>query len=82
MVDGLGHSRLEHESLEAALQKVLHGEGKDVVELVLALLKEPVAVHTAEQGLSLKDPSGVLLIEREEIPGRVPDPAESVLDPP
>lgn len=82
MVDGLGHSRLEYECLETTLQEVLDGEGENVIELVLTLLEEPVAVHPAKKSLALKDTARVLLVECEKIPGGVPDPAERILDPP
>ena len=82
MVNGLGHARLEDKGLEAAFQKVLDGECQHIIELVLRLVKEPVAEHPAEQCLALEDPARVLLVECQQVPCIVTDPAEGVLYPP
>lgn len=82
MVDGLGHAGLENKGLEAALEKVLDGEGEDVIKLVLCLIEETVTEHPSEQRLSLEDPARVLLVEGKEIPRVVADAAERVLHPP
>lgn len=82
MVDGLGHAGLENKGLEAALEKVLDGEGEDVIKLVLCLIEETVTEHPSEQRLSLEDPARVLLVEGEEVPRVVADAAERVLHPP
>ena len=82
VVDGLCHARFEDEGLEAAFQKVLDGECEHVIELVLSLVEEAVAEHPAEECLALEDPAGVLLVEGEEVPCVVSDPAECVLHPP
>ena len=82
MVDGLGHASLEDKSLKAPCQEVLSSEGKDVIKLVLTLSKQPIAVHAAEQCLTLKDTAGVLLIKCEQVPCSITDPAQSILDPP
>jgi hypothetical protein len=82
MVDGLGHASLEDKSLKAPCKEVLSSEGKDVIKLVLTLSKQPIAVHAAEQRLTLKDTAGVLLVKCEQVPCSVTDPAQSILDPP
>ena len=82
MVDGLGHAILEDDGLEAALEEVLNSEGKHVIQLVLTLTKETIAVHAAEECLTLKDTAGVLLIKCEQVPCSITDPAQSILDPP
>lgn len=82
MVDRLGHSRLEHLCLEPALEEVLHGEGQNIIELVLVLVKEPKPVHPAQKGLSLKYPPWVFLVEGEEIPCSITDATQGILDPP
>lgn len=82
MMNGLRHPRLEHKRLEAALEEVLHSESQNIIELVLSLVKEPVPVHPSEEGLSFKDPPRILLIQCQKLPGRIPDPAQSKLDPP
>ena len=82
MVDRLGHAGLEDEGLEAALKKVLDSKSQHVIELVLALVQQPVLVHPPQQGLSLEDPAWVLLVEGQKIPSIVSDTAQSILNPP
>lgn len=82
MVDGLGHPGLEDDGLKPPLEEVLDRKGEDVIELVLILAEQAVSIHPAKKSLSLEDPARVLLIQREELPRRVPDPAQSVLNSP
>lgn len=82
MVDRLGHAGLEDEGLEAALQKVLHSESQHVIKLVLALIQQAVLVHPSQQGFSLEDTAGVLLVQGQEISSIVSDTAQSILNPP
>lgn len=82
VVNGLGHPGFEDERLKAALEEILDGEGEDVIELVLSLVEESVAEHSAEKSLALEDPARVLLVEGEEVPRVVADAAERVLHPP
>lgn len=82
VMNRLGHTRLEHNSLKTTLEKILHGQRQDVIELVLALVEQPVPVHLPEKRLSFEDPLGVLLVERQEIPRGVTDAAQGVLDSP
>lgn len=82
MVDGLCHPRLEDESLQTALQEVLHGESEDVIKLVLSFLEEAIAVHPAKQGLSFENPARVLFVQREKFPCSIANPAQRVLHPP
>ncbi|CAA7395059.1 unnamed protein product [Spirodela intermedia] len=60
----------------------LNTRREDVVELVLALVKQPVPVHPAQERLPLEDPLLVLLVKLEELLGGVADAAQSVLHPP
>ena len=82
MVDGLGHAILEDDGLEAALEEVLNSEGKHVIQLVLTLTKETIAVHAAEECLTLKDTARVLLIQGEQLPGCISDTAQGILHTP
>ena len=82
MVDGLGHASLEDKSLKAPCQEVLSSEGKDVIKLVLTLSKQPIAVHAAEQCLTLKDTARILLIQGEQLPGCISDTAQGILHAP
>ena len=82
MVDGLGHAILEDDGLEAALEEVLNSEGKHVIQLVLTLTKETIAVHAAEKRLTLKDTARILLIQGEQLPGCISDTAQGILHTP
>jgi hypothetical protein len=82
MVNGFGHAILESNGLEAALEEVLNRESKHIIVLVLALTKETIAVHAAEQRLTLKDTAGVLLIQGEQLSCCISDAAQGVLHTP
>ena len=60
VVDGLGESTLEDESLEATLHEVLNGERQDVIQTLLVLLEDSVADHAAHEGLTFEDTLWVL----------------------
>ena len=49
----------------------LGGQGKNVIELVLALLQQAVLVHAAQQRLTLKQPLGLLVVQRQQRPRRL-----------
>jgi hypothetical protein len=66
VVDGLGEAKLVHAGLETALQEVLDLEGKDVIELHAGLIEHTDAHETANQGITLEQTLGVLLVESEE----------------
>ena len=82
VMNRLRHTRLKHNSLKTTLEKILHGQRQDVIELVLALVEKPVPVHLTEKRLSFEDPLGILLVERQKISSRVTDAAQGVLDSP
>jgi len=69
VVDGLGESTLEDESLEATLHEVLNGERQDVIQTLLVLLEDSVADHAAHEGLTFEDTLWVLLVLGEEHAG-------------
>lgn len=82
MVDRLGHTSLENLRLESALEKAFHCKGQHIIQLVLVLLQQAIPVHPPQQSLSLKDPTGILLIEGQKHPSIVTDTAQSILNPP
>lgn len=82
MVDGLRHASLEDKSLKAPCKEVLSSQGKDVIKLILALSKEPIAVHATKKSCALKDTAGILLIQCEQVPCSITDPAQCILNPP
>jgi hypothetical protein len=63
-------------------EEVLDSKRKHIIELVLALFKETVSLHSTKQRLSFEDTLRVLLVERKKLPGSVTDPAERELDAP
>ena len=71
VVDGLGEAELPHEGLEAALEEVLDLEGKDVIELHAGLVEDTDAHETANEGVTLEETLGVLLVESEELTGQL-----------
>jgi hypothetical protein len=66
VVDGLGETELVDAGLEAALQEVLDLEGQDVIELHAGLVEDTDTHETADEGVTLEETLGVLLVEREE----------------
>ena len=82
MVNRLGHTRLEHKGLKPALKKVLHGQGQDIIKLVLALIQKSIPVHPTQKGITLKDPTRILFIKSKKLPRSIADAAQSILNPP
>ena len=82
MMDGLCHAILEDNCLKATLKEVLNSERKNVIKFVLALTEETVAVHAAQECLTLKDTAGILFIKGEKLPSGIPDAAEGILHTP
>jgi hypothetical protein len=80
MVDRLGETELVDAGLETALQEVLDLQGQDVIEPHATLVEHTNADETADQGVSLEETLGVLLLERQErtvaVSDRVPCWAE------
>ena len=82
VVDGLGEALLEDLGLEAALEELLGGELEDEIELELLLGEEAEAAHSAEEGLSLEDPLGIVGGEGQEGTGGLTELGEGELDAP
>ncbi len=82
MMNGLGHARLEYKGLQAALQEVLHRQGKHIIKLVLALVQQTIAIHTSQKSFSLENAPSVLFVQCKQHAGIVPDAAECVLHSP
>ncbi|KAI5416755.1 hypothetical protein KIW84_041683, partial [Lathyrus oleraceus] len=81
-MNGLSHARFENKCLKAALEKVLHSKSQNIIELVLSFIKKTITKHSPQKCFTLKDPTRILLIQRQQIPRIVTDTAESVLNPP
>jgi nitrous oxidase accessory protein NosD len=67
VVDGLGEAELVDAGLETTLKEILNLKGKDVIELHAGLVEDTDAHKTANQGVTLEQTLGVLLIESEEL---------------
>lgn len=66
VVDGLGETELVDAGLETALQEVLNLQGQDVIELHAGLVEHTDTDETANEGVTLEEALGVLLVERQE----------------
>jgi hypothetical protein len=73
VVDGLGKTELVDAGLETALQEVLNLEGQDVIELHAGLVEHTDTDETANEGVTLKEALGVLLVESEERTAAISD---------
>ncbi len=68
--------------LEPPLEEVLDLEAEHVIELHPGLVEHPDADETAEEGVALEQPAGVLLFQGEEVAGGLADLGQGELDPP
>jgi hypothetical protein len=66
VVDGLGETELVDAGLQTALQKVLNLQGQDVIELHAGLVEDTDTHETANEGVTLEEALGILLVESEE----------------
>lgn len=66
VVDGLGKTELVDASLKTALQEVLDLEGQDVIELHAGLVEDTDTYETADEGVTLEEALGVLLVKGQE----------------
>jgi hypothetical protein len=66
VVDGLGETELVDAGLETALQEVLNLEGQDVIELHAGLVEDTDTDETANEGVTLEEALGVLLVESKK----------------
>jgi len=66
VVDGLSQTELVDAGLEAALQEILNLKGQHVIELHAGLVEHTDTHETANEGVTLEEALGVLLIEGEE----------------
>lgn len=82
VMDRLGKSSLEDQSLQSPFQKVLHSQSQHKIELVLGLIQKSVSVHTPQQSLTLKNTAGGLLVHSKEFSGIVSDTRKCILHTP
>ena len=67
MVDGLSQAALEDLGLEATLQEVLDLEGQHVIETHARLVEHTDADETTDEGVTLEETLGVLVVELEQL---------------
>lgn len=73
VVDGFSMSQLEHESLQATLQEVRRLQGQDIIQTLLGLIQETIAVHTLQKRIALENTTRIALLEREQRPCSIPN---------
>ena len=66
VVDRLGKTKLEHLGLKSAVHQLGGAQLQNVVQLLLLLGDQSQTSHAADDGSSLENSAGVLLIEGEE----------------
>lgn len=66
VVDRLGETELVDAGLETALQEVLDLEGQDVIEPHAGLVEDTDTDETANEGVTLEEALGVLLVKSQE----------------
>ena len=73
VVDRLGETEPVHTGLKTALQEILDLEGKDIIESHAGFVEHTDTDETADQGVTLEQTLGILLIESEKLtnPGHI-----------
>lgn len=82
MVDGFGQTTLENLSLQPSLQEIFDLEGQHVIETHAGLVQHTDAHETADEGVTLEETLGVLVVELEELTGCTTDFGEDESDTP
>ena len=82
VVDGLGQTALEDLGLEATLQEILDLEGQHVIETHARLVEHTDADETANEGVTLEETLGILVIELEQLTGSTTNFGKDERDPP
>lgn len=71
VVNRLGETELVDTGLETALKEILDLQGQDVIELHAGLIEHTDTDETTNQGVSLEQTLGVLLVEGEQLTVRL-----------
>lgn len=82
MVNGLGQTLLENFGLQSAIQELLGGQLKHVVEFQHVFVQESVPGHATQKCLTLEDTLGVLLRQGQKNTGCLTHMGEDQLAPP
>ena len=81
VVNRLGKTELEDLGLEAALEEVVDLEAQNVIELLLGLVEHTNADETANQGVTLEQTLGALVLKGEQLTGGLADLGKGEGDP-
>ena len=82
MMDGFGQTTLENLGLQPSLQEIFDLEGQHVIETHAGLVQHTDAHETADEGVTLEETLGVLVVELEELTGCTSDFGEDEGDTP
>ena len=67
VVDALGQTTLEDLCLQSAFQEILNLEGQHVIETHARLVEHTDTDKSANEGVTLEKPLGVLVVELEQL---------------
>jgi len=82
MMDGFSQTTLENLSLQPSLQEIFNLECQHVIETHAGLVQHTDAHETADEGVTLEETFGVLVVELEELTGGTTDFGEDEGDTP
>ena len=66
VVDGLGQTELEHLGLQSAVHQLGGGQLQNGVQLLVLLGDEAQAAHAADDGSTLEDSAGIVLVQGQQ----------------
>jgi hypothetical protein len=73
VVNRLGQTALEDLGLQSSLHKVLGLQGQDVIESHTSVVQNTDSYQSSDQGVTLEESLGVLVIELEQLSGSSSD---------
>ena len=82
MVDALGKTEFENLGLQAPLQEILRFQSQDVIELHPVLIEHSNPHQSSEDGITLEQSSGILIVKGQQLSSSLSDLGKGVLDPP
>jgi hypothetical protein len=82
VMDRLGKTELEDLGLETTLQEIFNFETQDVIELHTGLIEHTNTNKTTDKSVTLKETTGVLLVELKKLTSSTTDLGESVTNTP
>lgn len=73
MVDGLGRAWPEDLGLHTPLQKILHLQAQDAIQLYVILVQHPEVDQLLQQDVAFQQPLWGLLVQCQQLPGSLVD---------